>query len=671
MKRIYTAGVALLLACLCLVLLPVQAQAQTPPSFSQVKGATLMKHNGIWYYVKDGAVCYDTTLVKWGGSWYYVKNGTTQPNLTTLVKHNGSWWYVVNGKVASNTTSLVKYNGEWWYVVKGKVASGTTTLIKYNNEWWYVVRGKIASNTTNLIKWGGEWFYVVKGKVAGKTTTLMKYNGGWYYIYKGKLAAKTTTLVKYNGKWYYVENGKVNFSKTTLCQYGGSWYYVKNGTTQPTATTFCGYGGRSYYIKGGVAQTSYTGPITYGGKNYCLLNGAVVDPSVLAVENNGGQVVGYRGNVYYFRMKSDSQEATGVLGSFSVNKNVANDLVCRSADGTEKVIVSTTASDSIYICRNRIIYQKYDNYWYSIGVNGGSETKLTDHTICGYLSDEQLLKVWDYERGYYATDFMGNEVQLPDTTEVLTVHQGKSYCYTKVGDNQFSFYRVNTQGLRESLSSVTYDAVTGEYVAMGDYCVGANGIYFVVGIAGGTGLFFSDGIIYQLSFETGKITPMAAGVNYPTMYLAKDGASEFLFYCTKSYSGVSMYAEAVREGVMCLDLSTGMANEADFPLYDENKPFVDCGELQIYLNNEPQTEVILSLSMLSKMGYDSLGLQGDGSAVYHEWAQLVGNTYYILLTEVVPDSSADMGWRPGYRRISTRLYSIKPGASTPQMISSY
>ena len=195
--------------CLCLamlgafLLIPVQSAS----NFAGIKGPTLVKQNGIWYYVKDGAVCKDTTLVKYSGSWYYVKNGTTQPNLTTLVKYNGEWWYVVNGKVASNTT----------------------TLVKYNNEWWYVVKGKIAGQTTNLIKYNGEWFYVVKGKVASQTTTLVKYNGSWYYIYKGKLASKTTTLFKYNGSWYYVKNGTVQTSTSGEVTVNGNTYFVKNG----------------------------------------------------------------------------------------------------------------------------------------------------------------------------------------------------------------------------------------------------------------------------------------------------------------------------------------------------------------------------------------------------------------------------------------------------------
>ena len=245
--------VCLCLACL-LFLGALPLQAYGVPDFSGVEGTTLVKRDGVWYYVKDGAVCYDTTLIKFNGSWYYVKGGTTHPEYTSLFKWNGAWWYIKEGRVASNTTTLVKWNNEWWYIVKGKVASNTTTLVKWNNEWWYIVKGKIASNTT----------------------TLVKFNGGWYYIYKGKLASNTTTLFKFNGSWYYVEKGKVNFSKTTLVKYNGTWYYVTGGRLTRT-TGWCSYGNQKYYVSNGVAQTNRSGKVTVDGSVYYLRNGAMTD----------------------------------------------------------------------------------------------------------------------------------------------------------------------------------------------------------------------------------------------------------------------------------------------------------------------------------------------------------------------------------------------------------
>ena len=229
-KRFFTLALAaLLLLGVCTPVLSTRAEAA---SFSEVTGPTLVKNDGVWYYVKDGKICNITTLVKWGGEW----------------------WYVVNGKVASNTTSLVKYNNEWWYVVKGKVASNTTSLVKYNNEWWYVVKGKIAANTT----------------------TLVKHSGSWYYIVKGKLAAKTTTLFQYNGAVYYIKDGKTQPGLTGLVKHEGVWYYVKNGTVAK-GTAFVEYMGKKYFVADGVARTDLSGEVTYYGGTYFIKNGALTN----------------------------------------------------------------------------------------------------------------------------------------------------------------------------------------------------------------------------------------------------------------------------------------------------------------------------------------------------------------------------------------------------------
>ena len=113
MKRLKRA-VCLCLACLLLLgALPLQAYGV--PDFSGVEGTTLVKRDGVWYYVKDGAVCYDTTLIKFNGSWYYVENGKVNFSKTTLVKYNGTWYYVTGGKLI-RTTGWCSYGNQKYYV---------------------------------------------------------------------------------------------------------------------------------------------------------------------------------------------------------------------------------------------------------------------------------------------------------------------------------------------------------------------------------------------------------------------------------------------------------------------------------------------------------------------------------------------------------------------------
>ena len=70
------------------------------------------------------------------------------------------------------------------------------------------------------------------------------------------------------------------------------------------------------------------------------------------VINNGGRFVSYRGNTYYWRFAPGSVEETGVLGSFNQVMTVKNDLICRTSDGEETVILQDTGSGPLFICEN-------------------------------------------------------------------------------------------------------------------------------------------------------------------------------------------------------------------------------------------------------------------------------------------------------------------------------
>ena len=88
--------------CLCLAMLAafLLIPVQSASAFAGVKGPTLVKQNGIWYYVKNGAVCKDTTLVKYSGSWYYVRKGQVDFSYSGRVLFNGRYYTVRQGKVA-------------------------------------------------------------------------------------------------------------------------------------------------------------------------------------------------------------------------------------------------------------------------------------------------------------------------------------------------------------------------------------------------------------------------------------------------------------------------------------------------------------------------------------------------------------------------------------------
>lgn len=278
-KHLTLSLLALVMLMTCTLFPATGTQAASQGS-TTVQGQTLVKRDGEWYYLKNGAICYDTTLVKFNGQWYLVENGKVAANTTTIVEFNGGWYYVYRGRVAKEATTLVKFNNQWYYVENGKVAWDATTIVEYNGGWYYVYRGKVATQANTLVKFNNTWYYVKNGKVSWDTTTLVQYNGGWYYVYHGKLASHANTLVKYHNKWYYVKNGKVAWDTTAMVEFNGGLYYVYHGRVASDTTTLVEDNGKLRYVENG-KFTNKTMFFDYQGKTYSINKG------IATLKNNG------------------------------------------------------------------------------------------------------------------------------------------------------------------------------------------------------------------------------------------------------------------------------------------------------------------------------------------------------------------------------------------------
>ena len=287
----------------CVILMPGNTTAADP--LQNIQGPTLVKQDGIWYYVKDGQVCRDTTLVEFNGQQYFVKNGQTTPDLTTLVKVDGSWYYIYKGRVAKEATTLVKYNDQYFYVKNGKVASDLTTLVKVGGSWYYIYNGRVAKETTTLVEYNGQKYYVQNGRVASGLTTLVKVDGCWYYVYKGCLAKSTTSLISFGDQQYFVKNGKVASDLTTLVKIDGSWYYISKGRVAASTTALVKYNGQYFYVKDGKVSTDTTGLVDWAGGRYYVTGGRVASATTGLVEEDG--------TLYYIKNGKTQPTATTLV----------------------------------------------------------------------------------------------------------------------------------------------------------------------------------------------------------------------------------------------------------------------------------------------------------------------------------------------------------------------
>ena len=405
----------LILGLLMSFLAMVPGHAEAATTFSGVRGPALVKRDGTWYYVKDGAVCRSSALVKLNGQWYYAKGGTLAADTTTLVKHEGSWYYVYKGRVANEATGLVKFNDQWYYVVGGKVASSTTTLVKHSGSWYYVYKGRVANEVTGLVKFNGSMYYVVKGKVASSTTTLVKDNGDWYYIYKGRQATEATTLVKFNDQWYFVEDGKVASDTTALVKFNGGLYYVCKGRVAAQTTGLVELDDQMYYVVKGKVASDTTGLVEYNGQLYYVVDGKVSTKTAYIdykgttyYVKNGIATVKNNGKVIYLTFDDGpgphTQRLLDVLAKYNVK---ATFFVCNTgythllddivAGGHTVAIHSRTHNyskiyssdsafyDDLYYMQN-VIYEKTGVMTYVTRFPGGSSNLISRHYSVGIMS---------------------------------------------------------------------------------------------------------------------------------------------------------------------------------------------------------------------------------------------------------------------------------------------
>lgn len=408
---------------------------------------------------------------------------------------------------------------------------------------------------------------------------------------------------------------------------------------------------------------------------------------ITLVDNNGGCVVGYNGNVYYFRIAPGAYNKSATFGNYSVSEKIKNDLVVRTPDGTEKVIFSTESSGNIWICSGRILYKKADGYWYYVDMHKPEkENKYTKASIIGYIQQEDMLVLQASNGKVYTADTRGNEVEIVqgDYT-AITVHDGYYYHYSRESTGKYgntgnyTFYRYNlTQKETEVLGTIYMetDVPSNWWATLPEICVGEDGFYVLAGYVAGTGQFFQEGSIYYLPFGGQMELLVSKQVKYPMMYLAGETQADgtvknryLYYYTTGDVVGVDLYQGAQDRDVSRYDIQSGTTEQVTFPLCSVNEPFIYNGKLMI-LEGGLEPTVLLDAATAKAIGCGNLGFREDGSAAYHERVEKVGDDWYILMVESVEDDTSSLGWRQGYAWNFINLFRYSPETGQWELIHS-
>lgn len=398
-------------------------------------------------------------------------------------------------------------------------------------------------------------------------------------------------------------------------------------------------------------------------------------------ENNGGNVVGYRGNLYYWKYNGQSYDSTGAFAYYT-HQLTQNQLICLREDGTREVLVQATGYGPIFIVGDRIYLKENSGNLFSVNLEGGDRA---DHgrfepwtadeksgTLIGCMGEEACV--------LYAKD---NSIKSTHTAAHTFLGTAGGYCYFGSSINgdipQAVLWKMSLDGSDVvKLSQVsgssdwsTVGVAVCQIVNVGDL------VYYSYGSYAGTGGFFQEGGINCVDLE-GKNTQVC--VPYGELgaeefqVLEGNGETSLCYVDVEDSSGtyIGFWDDYPYTKFHVMTRKTGSENWTTTQGKGRlSKPgaFV-CVEGEILRYNQE----LMSYQTLipAACGFEFLdkpqGTEKEIAIVTD--LDIIGDQLYF--TVVWSQRTGDnFGWRPIYRRDRSVLYTMKIGETEPTVLNEY
>ena len=280
------------------------------------------------------------------------------------------------------------------------------------------------------------------------------------------------------------------------------------------------------------------------------------------------------------------------------------------------------------------------------------------------------------ESGLFGITPEGERITFaPVYAEFLGVH-GLELYYGIRAENKMEFYSIRTDGLDEQkIGEVEIpNAAMGE-ISIGDALVEEEGIYLSCGIYGGTGMTFFGGGIYRIDYD-GEVETLAeprqAEVNFPKLYLKKNGEDAVLyFYTGDGYANAGFWDSWVSEDVYGIDLNDGTIHPETFTLSNIGDAVCMNGGVSTLMDESGEYTEILSADEAIQLGYTDLGGHSGEGETFVRYLDIVDDMAYFTITKITEDSSSSVGWRTGYRRDVMKTYATQIGSGEFELLYEY
>lgn len=394
--------------------------------------------------------------------------------------------------------------------------------------------------------------------------------------------------------------------------------------------------------------------------------------------NNGGRFVGYRGNTYYWRFAPGAVEEKGILGGFSQVEEVQNELICRSNNGKETVLLKDNGSGPIYICGNSIFYERTHGNWEICDLKGTKKGSYNQKNIQDVNAEDGIIVVSDFNGDVFLYHADGSNTKL-DTSEDLYIGYRKGILY-------YGKQEEAAVDIYSYLISAKHESKIGTLALSDDYSFGMTviedvqlhkgNLYFSCGYMGGTGMVFSNGGIYRInSMETLETLVDAKGstrVGMPKFYIQDQKEQSILyFYSGDGYSTAGFWDIWTDDYICEIDLETKTVKNSEFRLSNIGDNLCVDGEVLTLVDSSGEYQTVLSREQGEELGYTDIGDDSGDSQVFVRHLDLVKDVAYFTITKITEDPSGGIGWRTAYTRETMKTYRTKLESGEFELINEY
>lgn len=402
---------------------------------------------------------------------------------------------------------------------------------------------------------------------------------------------------------------------------------------------------------------------------------------VIEVENNGGNVVRYCGDIYYWKYNTESFDSTGTFAYYT-HQQAENQLICRHEDGSEDILLSAKGYGSIFIAGNRIYLKENGSNLFSVDLNGGGRADHGQFEPWA-VDDSNGTLIGRHNGGVYllyAKDHSMKQIHSAGQSFLGTVD---GYCYFSTADGQEIPHATLWKAAIDGSEVVEMSQVSASKdwadagVSICQIVKSGDLVYYSYGAYAGTGGFFQEGGINCVDAD-GNNTQVL--VEYGQL-----GAEEF--QVVESSEETSLYYVGTEDAMgsyigfwddypytICHVMTrtsgeeTWTTTQSDSYLSRPGSFICVGGEILRY------NEELMSYQTLipKSAGFDFLDKpQGseDKIALIPD-LDIIGDDLYFTV-EWSARKEESFGWRPLYDRERSVFYTMKIGESEPVELYEY